>query len=356
MLTIQYHDDFESVEQGWRGCTEHQTLFNSVDWCRAWWSTWGNAVGKQLNIISIYDGSEMVGVLPLYKARYPNSWGLPNNQWQIVGSHYPSGLTILSEYSDIAVRKGYGDQVTQALLEPLNKLGYATLVTPFIAPDSLLRQCLSGPIVKLSEGFGVRVGTQGEWSGYLSSLSKSTRLKTFNRRKLLESTGSVALVNQPVTSLNTFFEQLNSFHAARWGNPCFGELSQSFYQTLVGSLDKGDMLFRPVLSTLTVDESVISVLFNIEFHSVTYNIQAGFDQSFHPKLALGSLHLGYAIEEAFARQDIKHFDLLFGEGKNTFYKHNYLGNSGQLIPFSTQLAFDNYFSYCRYRLKRLIGR
>jgi hypothetical protein len=51
-----------------------------------------------------------------------------------------------------------------------------------------------------------------------------------------------------------------------------------------------------------------------------YNIQAGYEEDFHKKVALGTLHLGYAIETAFKDPSVGFFDLLAGEGKKTDYK------------------------------------
>ncbi|MEO9701059.1 GNAT family N-acetyltransferase, partial [Marinobacter alexandrii] len=76
----------------------------------------------------------------------------------------------------------------------------------------------------------------------------------------------------------------------------------------------------PQLSLLSCDQSAISVLYNVEFKGTVYNLQSGYLESFHKKLSIGSLHLGYCIEEAFLDPGVRLFDLLAGGGKNDNYK------------------------------------
>lgn len=67
-----------------------------------------------------------------------------------------------------------------------------------------------------------------------------------------------------------------------------------------------------------------------------YNIQAGFLESFDRKVALGTLHLGFLIEESFADPQIERYDLLAGLGKNTFYKGHLNGQESEF--YTLQIA------------------
>ena len=67
------------------------------------------------------------------------------------------------------------------------------------------------------------------------------------------------------------------------------------------------------------------------YQGVVYNIQAGFDENFHRKLSLGSLHLGYAIEGAFKARDTHRLDLLAGWGKKEDYKSRFATDQYQFI-------------------------
>jgi hypothetical protein len=88
---------------------------------------------------------------------------------------------------------------------------------------------------------------------------------------------------------------------------------------------------QPLLSALFCGDRLVSVVYNVWYRGVVYNIQAGFDESFHKKIALGSLHLGYALESAF--QDNKTFalDMLAGVGRREDYKARFATDAYQLI-------------------------
>lgn len=79
------------------------------------------------------------------------------------------------------------------------------------------------------------------------------------------------------------------------------------------------------------DDRVVSVLYNVWYRGVIYNIQAGFVEDFHKKLSLGSLHLGYAIENAFQAKDTHRLDLLAGQGKKEDYKARFSTDQYQFI-------------------------
>ena len=72
------------------------------------------------------------------------------------------------------------------------------------------------------------------------------------------------------------------------------------------------------MQSLQIAGETVSVLFDLVWNGVRYNIQSGFLEGRFPQLALGSIHLGFAIEQAL--NDALVYDLLVGQGKNTNYK------------------------------------
>ncbi|MDX1754891.1 MAG: GNAT family N-acetyltransferase [Marinobacter sp.] len=162
------------------------------------------------------------------------------------------------------------------------------------------------------------VKTVGSFSDYLRALGSSTRLRLYNRRKVLESCGDIRVTNAWPDQVDDFFERLNRFHSKRWGQPCFNEASVRFHKAFLERVGKEGGV--PKLSELTCDGEVISQLYNVEYLGCLYNIQSGFVEGFHKKIALGTLHIGYSLEEAFESRDVNVFDMLAGQGKNENYK------------------------------------
>lgn len=170
--------------------------------------------------------------------------------------------------------------------------------------------------IRKDTSYGVDVSSGYE--NYLGGLGKSTRLKLFNRRKVFESLGSVIEENFWPERTTEFFELLNQFHRVRWGTPCFSERSISFHRDFLNCAASEGI--KPYLMVLHIGLRPVSVLYNVLYDGCVYNIQSGYEQAFHKKVALGTLHLGYAIEAAFKDPEVSYFDLLAGEGKNTDYK------------------------------------
>ncbi|WP_190294909.1 GNAT family N-acetyltransferase [Marinobacter sp. R17] len=192
-----------------------------------------------------------------------------------------------------------------------------------------------------------QVRTDGRFEHYLAGLGRSTRLRFFNRRKVLESLGDITVRNDWSRDPVAFFERLNEFHIERWGTPCFGRDSLLFHRRFLDGIeDEGG---APDLSVLSVSNRPVSVLYNVRFGSCVYNLQSGFLENYHRKLALGSLHLGYAIEQAFREPGNDVFDLLAGQGKNSNYKQHIATDQVELV--SLMLVRSPFYKWL-YRLKQ----
>nr|WP_301289622.1 GNAT family N-acetyltransferase [Natronocella acetinitrilica] len=179
---------------------------------------------------------------------------------------------------------------------------------------------------------GVVVTVDGEFTQWLQALGPNTRLKVYNRRNYLEQTGRHAVYREE-SNAGQALELLNHFHMQRWGKPAFEGASLRFHQRLLERLGGTGKAHCTVLE---VDGQAESLLYDVIAGSCAYNLQAGFNEQFDSKVSLGTLHLGYTLEDAFANTAVTKYDLLAGSGKNTFYKRHF---RGQVIEFDTwQLA------------------
>jgi hypothetical protein len=151
---------------------------------------------------------------------------------------------------------------------------------------------------------------------YKQQLSASTRAKYFNRRSRLAEQGSVELIE--LTSATDFFRILNQFHVKRWGRPCYSLQSMEFFALFIERirLEGG----KPIMQCLSVADEIVSVLFDIVWQGMRYNLQSGYFEGRYGNLALGSLHLGFAIEQALTSN--YGYDFLAGSGMHANYKEN----------------------------------
>ncbi|EON92754.1 hypothetical protein MARLIPOL_08374 [Marinobacter lipolyticus SM19] len=306
------------------------SLFQTKAWQSAWWETWGQQ--KQFRLIREWDGE----VSGLYESRYRWKGLLPIRSLQFVGTSHRELRTPRTEYN-----RFFGDDLSGAsLIVAMEQILEGYPWTEVVFSDLLCGSEELSALVTIAATHrwafrinasddGYAVTTTGSFKDYLASLGVNSRLRLYNRRKLLESLGEVHLENLWPGNPELFFQTLNRFHRVRWDKNCVAEKSLEFHMKFLSRIEEEEG--EPLLSVLQSNGKVVSVLYNVRYCGVVYNIQAGFEENFHKKLSLGSLHLGYAIEEAFRCPVTRRFDFLAGEGKNENYKSRFATESYQFI-------------------------
>lgn len=306
------------------------SLFQTKAWQSAWWETWGSRKGFKL--VRGWDGQ----VSGLYESKYWLKGVLPVRSFQFVGTSYREVRTPRTEYNKFCT-----DNLNElALLRNMECVLLANPWTEAIFNDLRAGSEELSALVTIAakhkwtiritaEDNGYAVSTSGSFDDYVASLGANTRLRLYNRRKVLESLGKVREENFWPSGVDGFFETLNRFHVSRWKKKCVTPTSMEFHKKFLSRVEKEGG--KPLLSVLYCDDEVVSVLYNVWFRGVVYNIQAGFHENFHRKLSLGSLHLGYAIEQAFHAQETHRFDFLAGQGMKEDYKSRFATDQYQFI-------------------------
>lgn len=306
------------------------SVFQSKAWQSAWWDTWGNEPG--LRLVRKWNG-ETSG---LYESRYRLKGVLPVRSLQFVGTSYRSLRTPRTEYNRFCPAGVSGSALLRELVgvletNPWSEVVFSDLLSGSEELSALVTIAATHKwafrINAADEGYAV--ASDGSFEDYLASLGSNSRLRLYNRRKLLAAQGEVRTENAWPNRADEFFDALNRFHRARWKKDCVTERSREFHMKFLTRI--GAEGGHPLLSVMTCNERIVSVLYSVWFGGVVYNIQAGFEENFHKKLSLGSLHFGYAIEEAFRRSDTVKFDFLAGEGKNEDYKSRFATENYQFI-------------------------
>lgn len=322
------------------------SLFQTRAWQSAWWETWGCHPG--FHLVRPWDGQ----VSGLYRSSYRWKGLLPIKSLQFVGTSSRELKTPRTEYNRFFATE-MGADIDQAIDDLLHSDHWTEAVFNDLRRDSTELLALERLASRRSWGFretasddGYAVTTRGAFDDYLASLGSGTRLRLYNRRTVLDSLGEVREENLWPTGQARFFRLLNDYHRARWNKDCLTGPSLAFHQRFLSRIEEEGG--NPLLSLLSCGDRCISVLYNVQYQGVVYNIQAGFEEKFHKKLSLGSLHLGYAIEQAFEAPDTHRFDMLAGEGQNEDYKVRIATDAYQFV--SVMLVRHPVFQLL-YRLK-----
>lgn len=308
------------------------SIFQTDAWQRAWWETWGADNGLEL----LRPWGE--GGTGIYRSRYLVKGCLPLRSIEFVGGSYRKFRSTRTEYNAFCSINETPTVAIAALNRLMDSHPWGEAVFSDLLSNSeevaelfALARKKRWMIREAATDTAWQVHTDGSFEAYLATLGKNTRLRLYNRRKVLESLGDIN--HQDIYEVDQdpreFFFRLNSFHLQRWGKPAYGEKALAFN---VAFLEKvGREGGKPQLLELRVGEKLVSLLYNVKYQGRIYNLQNGFEENFHPKLAVGTLHLGYAIERAFQDVDVQFFDMLAGSGKNEDYKQRLANHSEPLI-------------------------
>jgi CelD/BcsL family acetyltransferase involved in cellulose biosynthesis len=242
---------------------------------------------------------------------------------QMLGNWEGGARGMFSEYQDVVAPAAYGQDVREAVISALAvQLDCDEIILGCAAtPDSWQR------VLRSSAGLYVRGDLDNSayqadlspgFASYTRALGASTRRSLLNLRSRLESKGKVAFARAPAHDCEATLDELMRLHALRWGSPPFSERVRQFHVDLFKRwCDSG----RILLHTLHVNDRCIGALYDVRVEATQYNIQMGFDTDFEPKVSLGLLLLGYAMEFASSEGALK-YDFLMGAGKKADYKKN----------------------------------
>ncbi|WP_166259610.1 GNAT family N-acetyltransferase [Marinobacter salicampi] len=324
------------------------SLFQTHAWQSAWWEVWG----RENNFDLVREWGD--GRSGLYLSRYRIKGLIPATSLEFVGCSYRNLRSTRTEYNSFR-KDSESVGLSAAALKSLLTTRWSEAVFNDLIEDS--EDTVALRTLARQEGWLVRetaadaawhVNTDGLFRTYLKSLGSNTRLRLYNRRSVLETTGAISTENcfAGCTDPGAFFRRLNEFHRRRWGKPVYGDKALAFNTLFLQRVQQEGG--EPQLSLLKCNDGVISVLYNVKYQGCVYNLQSGFEETFHPKLALGTLHLGYAIEEAFNDPEVSRFDMLAGSGKKENYKARIATGSCQLVSL---MVVRNPLLKVLYRLK-----
>jgi hypothetical protein len=296
---------------------ESTRIFRSRAWGNAWLDVWGN--DSRLTLIDIGGRRNPREMLYCVHTRLKKI--LPIQSLHLVGVGCDLIGAPRAEYNDVNDLLAASD-LGALLFTELDKLSWSQ----FRLPDLLTSSSSTEMLMELAKraGLGVQlVQTESayyvsatDFSTYLASLGANTRLAYFNRRDRLREQGEIEFSQFAIEKSSGFFELLNTFHIARWGTVCYSAESQRFLMNFMERLviENG----FPILEVMKVNGEAVSVMFDVILDGCRYNFQSGYLENRYPKISLGAIHMGYAIETAITSNLI--YDFMAGEGKKTNYK------------------------------------
>jgi len=349
---------FEAMANQWQACLANSNahpLFMSWPWLYGWWETWSQVLGLELMLLGVYDeNGELVGIGPFYRRDLVTPLGFRVRRLHLMGNAWHVSPTVRTEYCGLILRRDRAGEACQALIEAVGNWRWDEWILCDVLDTELQRlEQQGGSLWEETSGVyrlrdeGVRIDTRGDFSQWLAGLGRNTRLKVYNRRAYLHRQGDLECVCCDPAVDGDFLDRLNGFHQVRWGKPAFDEEALRFHRLLMARLPEWGG--RVQCSVLRFNGDCVSVLYDLTVGGQRFNLQSGYQEDFDRRVALGFLHLGYAIEAAFNDPEVDCYDLLAGGGKNQYYKHHF---RGQRVNFNTLQLVRNPALRFLYRQQR----
>lgn len=300
------------------------SLFLSWHWMYNWWEVYSDLNNDELMLIGVFnDNNDLICIAPLYTSVKKIKNIISIKKLNFIGTRIEGSFGFRTEYLQFITDKNASNSVIQKIFYFLsNESNFDELWLN----DLMINSSTYKELMKLTNnrayykrlqetGYSYGLNVEGGFGDYIGSLGKNTRLKLFNRRKVLTKLGDI---NIEQVSNSTFKEALNilsEFHVHRWEN----EISYAKHEIFIGKLiSNSNIKICGVI--IKLNNVNIGCTFDIVCNGRSYNIQSGYKEDVDKKIAMGLLTIGYAIEIYHQQKDCVYYDFLAGEGKKSNYK------------------------------------
>ncbi len=321
---ITTREDFNDLESVWNGLLEASSS-NSItltwEWLSTWWDVFGE--GRELYILLVRDGKELIGIAPLLKRTVRHYGVLPYRRLEFLGSGEDEADEICSDYLDFILLGGREAESLRAIFEFLHKQDrdWDEFILTDISGESpnlpfleTLCEASDTKFQTLRDQICVYVPLPGDWETFMSGLSRDFRRKIRKERRTLESLkGEVRLI-ESLKGFDEHFEILIRLHQARWtsrGRPGVfsSERFTRFHRLLAPkALQKGWLK----LFVLFESGEPAAALYDFIYNNKMYYYQSGLILEGGRISSPGVLIRSFAVEKAI-EMGLRECDFLKGE-------------------------------------------
>lgn len=303
MSLIVQREDIARLEPEWRdllGRCPRRSVFLSPAWLKCWWDEFEG--GRELMLLAVRDGSELVGVAPLMREGASLTF---------------AGDTEVFDYMDFVCRSGREHAVVEAVLRSLSEEPWETVALWALPEDSPTLAALQEvcPVLSLTveqelEDVCPQMALPAGWDAYLAGLRKKDRHELRRKLRRLHEAGDVQLevVDTPGGIDASMDEFIHLHTVSRHVKAGFmTERMQRFFRAAVASL-AADGLAEMLFLRLSGVRVAAVLCFRGDAGPLVYN--SGYDPTYR-ELAVGLMSKALAVRRAI-EAGYTRFDFLRG--------------------------------------------
>ena len=349
MLTVKKLTFYELINfaNSWQNLlnqTKANKLFLSWTWIYNWWECFKEDSFDE-QILLVFDKEKLVAIFPLY-LKTTKIKIFQVKRLEIIGSCWLKNTT-RSEYLDIICLEKYKNASLKAVFNYIFK---NLKFHDFVMQDLWVKSSLYN-FLKNNKNYYKRIiysdnayflEKKTNFDNYKKSLSYNSRRKIFLQRNKLNGPKKKDINNKK--EIKIFLKKLNQLKKLRTNTELLTSKSFKFHLRICTSFLKSNNL---KLNYLIDKKGNLSLLYNINLDSVSYNIQSGF-RSAQKNMSLGLLHFGFSVETFFANKEVKKYNFLAGQGLKTSYKKKF---NPQIQKFFSLQIVNSCWLRVLYKLK-----
>jgi CelD/BcsL family acetyltransferase involved in cellulose biosynthesis len=333
-------DEFKALAQEWNALLEQSasnTLTLTHEWMTTWWEVFSE--GRELYILLVKDGVELIGIAPMLKRTVQHYGVLPFRRIEFLASGEEEADEICSDYLDFILLRGRETEVLDFILRYIYEkdTDWDEILLTDLAGDSV-----NLPFVKaFCENSGIRMQQVRQEIAVFLPLTKSFaeivgNLSSNFRRKIRQDWkafkaygGEFRLINS-LDNLEEGFAALVELHQARWlSRGETGVFSSKkftrFHRLFARKAIANDWLR---LYVARKDGKPIAAIYNFVHNNKVHYYQSGFKHEDSGLHSPGVLAQAYAIENAI-EAGFNEFDFL--KGKPGSYKFRWHPQTRSLV-------------------------
>ena len=318
-MDVQLADNFSNSQlyDSWNDILSQAPDANAQlthEWLSSYWEIFGT--NKRLSLMTVNDGSKIIGIAPLTIATVINKAGMKLKKLTFVGD----GLT---DYHDLLIADEKREDILRTLIEFIvkGKKDWDVIHFRNFRGDSpnlpILRNLLADTSFRFIERINVRspyISIDRDWTDYYDALSKNIRSDVRRRLNGLTKMGKAEFIRlNEVSDVTDTLRVIKSIHVK-----CRQEKGGISWYTNENRFNFASLILKRFshhkwldIVFLKLNSRIIAYYLGFTYGKVVHFWNTGFDPEFS-KVGSGKLLLHYWIKDSFAK-GYREFDFMVGE-------------------------------------------
>jgi CelD/BcsL family acetyltransferase involved in cellulose biosynthesis len=350
MLSIEKatkDEEFVALAEEWNALvrqSSNDTLTLTHEWMTTWWEVFGD--GRELYILLVRDGNELIGIAPMLKRTVQHYGVLPFRRIEFLASGEEEADEICSDYLDFILKRGREEEALDLILRYIYEkdADWDEVLLTDVAGDSVNLPLVKGfceesgiKMQQMRDELAIYLPLTKNFEQVIEEISPSFRRKIRHDRRAFAAFGGEIRLIDNEEQFEAGFEALIELHRARWisrgGEGVFASEKFTRFHRLFAAKALRNSWLR--LYVAFKDNKPLAAIYNFVYNNKVHYYQSGFRQENSGLQSPGVLMQAYCIENSI-QEGFDEFDFL--KGKEGSYKFRWQPQTRSLVQMRLSQA------------------